>query len=234
MVERPPWRSEQERWMTEASAYLDLAEWRRRVASLYADVRRAPAAGRVLAWHEWRAARNDLFRQHSQSPLSSEQRANFRPLAYLPHDPLWRFTAKVEPDLESQRFHYQLGPDGDFGMKRIGWVTFKVGTNNGRLALYWIEGYGGGLFLPFRDATNGRPLAGQGKTYGGGRYLFDTIKGADLGREDGGLVLDFNYAYNPSCAYHSKWVCPLAPHENTLTFAVRAGEKQYSAAATRR
>jgi len=98
-------------------------------------------------------------------------------------------------------------------------ATFEL---NGRwlsLELYWLEGYGGGLFLPFSDTTSGDG------TYGGGRYLLDTVKGADLGIENGRLVLDFNFAYNPSCAYDPKWVCPLAPAQNRLPIPVRAGER---------
>ena len=87
------------------------------------------------------------------------------------------------------------------------------------LALYWLDGYGGGVFLPFADATRGDA------TYGGGRYLLDTVKGADLGEADGRLVLDFNFAYNPSCSYDPRWVCPLSPPENRLDVAVRAGER---------
>jgi uncharacterized protein (DUF1684 family) len=79
----------------------------------------------------------------------------------------------------------------------------------------------GGVFLPFVDATSGT------ETYGGGRYLLDTIKGADLGAvgSDGTLVLDFNFSYFPSCAYSSRYVCPLAPSGNRLSGAVRAGER---------
>lgn len=208
--------------MTNPLDYLELADWRRRVAGLYAEVRAAPAAGRRIAWNEWRAARNDLFQQHSQTPLAPEQRANFRPLAYFPYDPAWRVTAETEPDGDGRRFQYDLGADGEFTMTRIGWAAFTVGANRDRLALYWIEGYGGGLFLPFKDETSGDA------TYGGGRYLLDTIKGADPGQEAGRLVLDFNYAYNPSCAYHPRWVCPLAPEENTLPFSVTAGEKRFT------
>ena len=91
-----------------------------------------------------------------------------------------------------------------------------------RLNLYWIEGYGGGLFLPFADATNDR------ETYGGGRYLYDTIKGADLGLTATEILLDFNYAYNPSCAYDARWVCPLPLAENRLPLAVRAGERVFN------
>ena len=90
------------------------------------------------------------------------------------------------------------------------------------LALFWLDAYGGGVFLPFADATRGR------ETYGGGRYLLDTVKGADLGEEDGRLVLDFNFAYNPSCSYDPRWVCPLSPPENRLPVAVRAGEQHRS------
>jgi uncharacterized protein (DUF1684 family) len=87
------------------------------------------------------------------------------------------------------------------------------------LSLFWISGYGGGVFVPFADATS------RETTYGGGRYLLDTIKGADLGSTpEGEIILDFNFAYNPSCAYNPRWTCPLAPPENRLPFAVTAGE----------
>ena len=78
------------------------------------------------------------------------------------------------------------------------------------LELYWLDAYGGGMFVPFADATSGD------ETYGAGRYLLDTVKGADLGTEDGRLVLDFNLAYNPSCSYDPRWACPLSPPANRL------------------
>jgi uncharacterized protein (DUF1684 family) len=196
---------------------------------MYAEVRSAPDAGLEIAWHEWRAARNDLFQHHTQSPLTPEQRTEFRPLEYFTYDASWRVTTALEADAAAPSFHFQLGTDGDFHMTRIGWAMFRAAGFDGRLALYWIEGYGGGLFLPFKDATNGSSPQAPGSTYGGGRYLLDTIKGADLGREGDRLILDFNYAYNPSCAYHPRWVCPLAPSENTLLFPVAAGEKRYGA-----
>jgi uncharacterized protein (DUF1684 family) len=87
------------------------------------------------------------------------------------------------------------------------------------LELFWLEAYAGGLFLPFRDATSGR------ETYGAGRYLLDTVKGADLGASDGRLLLDFNFAYNPSCSYDPRWSCPLAPPPNRLAIPVRMGER---------
>jgi len=107
-------------------------------------------------------------------------------------------------------------------------VVDRVGvlaTDGGPLSLWWIAAYGGGLVLPLRDGTSGR------ETYGGGRYLTDTAKGT-YGRGlrllgNGRIRLDFNYAYNPSCAYDSRWACPLAPRENWLTGPVRAGELGY-------
>ena len=103
--------------------------------------------------------------------------------------------------------------------RRFGIVRFELAGRARELSLYWLDGYGGGVFLPFADATRG------GETYGGGRYLLDTVKGADLGEADGRLVLDFNFAYNPSCSYDPRWVCPLSPPENRLDTAVRAGER---------
>jgi uncharacterized protein (DUF1684 family) len=82
-----------------------------------------------------------------------------------------------------------------------------------------LEGYGGGLFVPFGDLTNGH------ETYGGGRYLLDSAKGADLGSHGNWVVLDFNFAYRPSCVHSDRWSCPLAPVENRLPVAVRAGER---------
>jgi uncharacterized protein (DUF1684 family) len=86
--------------------------------------------------------------------------------------------------------------------------------------VWWLASYGGGIFLPVKDA-----LAGTG-TYGGGRYVLDTVKGADLGGDvrAGRLVVDLNFAYNPSCAHDPAWTCPLAPPGNTLAAPVRGGE----------
>ena len=101
---------------------------------------------------------------------------------------------------------------------------FTVGESDLVLELYLLEGYGGGLLVPFADATSGR------ETYGAGRYLLDTIKGADLGQGQGRLVLDFNFAYQPSCSYDPRWLCPLAPPANRLALPVRAGERLASPA----
>jgi uncharacterized protein (DUF1684 family) len=86
--------------------------------------------------------------------------------------------------------------------------------------MFWLLDYSGGFFLSFRDATCGD------ETYGAGRYLLDTAKGADLGTDENGrVVLDFNFAYQPSCSYDPRWSCPLPPRENWLTMPIRAGER---------
>jgi uncharacterized protein (DUF1684 family) len=197
---------------TVAAMSLDLLDWRRRVHETYAEVRRTPVPRDA---HDlWRAARDTLFATHPQSPVRP---ATFRPLPYAAYDPALRFEARVETDVEPARLDVPTGTDGVVPFERIGTADL---SGLGRLDVWWLASYGGGVFVPVRDA-----LAGT-ETYGGGRYLLDTVKGADLGGDvrDGVLVLDLNFAYNPSCAYDPAWACPLAPPGNVLSAAVRAGE----------
>jgi uncharacterized protein (DUF1684 family) len=194
---------------------LTLLDWRRRVFDVYAGVRAAadPAAGHAL----WRAARDELFATHPDSPLPAAARARFPGLPVAPYDPAWRFEVAVDSDVEPAHFEASTGTDGVVPFDRLGVAALPgVGT----LDVWWLGSYGGGVFVPLRDATSGRT------TYGGGRYLLDTVKGADLGgsASDGVLVLDLNFAYNPSCAYDPAWACPLAPPGNVLAVEVPAGE----------
>jgi uncharacterized protein len=198
---------------------LDLLDWKRAIFRLYARIRAAddPRAG----WNRWRRTRDRLFSNHPQSPLLADQRAGFGGLATHAYDPDARVLADVvrrEP--RSIEVATSAGPP--FRFRRFAVARFALRGDDLELPLYWLEGYGGGVFLPFADATSG------GSTYGAGRYLIDTVKGADLGSEDGRLVLDFNFAYNPSCAYDPGWACPLAPPESRLAVAVRAGERTFS------
>ncbi|MEJ2666838.1 MAG: DUF1684 domain-containing protein [Deinococcales bacterium] len=139
-------------------------------------------------------------------------------LPYFPYDPGARVAAAVT-DAPGEAFEVVLSEDGPFRLARLAWLSFELAGRPWRLALYRLLGYAGGLFLPFRDATAGA------ETYGGGRYLIDTVKHADLGSEGGLVVLDFNFAYHPSCAYSPRWDCPLAPPENGLDVRVEAGER---------
>ncbi len=196
---------------------LELADWRRQVAEIYADARQNPPP--EAAWKNFRGRRDQLFAVHPQSPLISAQKAAFGGLPYFAYNPAWRVTGAVDTHVEPKTQAIQLPIDGKFNYTRIGRVRFVVRGIEAALSLFWVEGYGGGLFLPFKDATNGQT------TYGGGRYLYDSIKGADLNTSATEFILDFNFAYNPSCAYNNRWVCPLSPPENRLPFAVEAGEK---------
>ena len=196
--------------------YLVLAEYRRTVSAHYADVR--SAADPALAAENWRMQRDDLFKSHPLSPIPPHQRDSYPGVPYAPYDLSWRFVVPLIPDMDDHIYELDL-PEGYFRYKRFGRVHFTAPTGeDGQLSLFWIMGYGGGIFLPFADATN------KHTTYGGGRYLYDTIKGADLGATTENVVLDFNFAYHPSCRYSPEWTCPLAPNENRLPFAVPVGE----------
>jgi uncharacterized protein len=195
---------------------LELLEWKRRIFELYAHVR--STADPAEAWLVWRDVRDDLFRSHPQSPLPEEARARFGSLEYFPYDPELRVLAEVEAaEPESVIVAGSSGSTVQF--TRFGRAGFEVAGEPCRLELYWLEGYGGGIFVPFGDETNG------GETYGPGRYVLDSVKGADLGMEGGRLVLDFNFAYNPSCSYDPRWACPLCPPPNRLSLPIRAGER---------
>jgi uncharacterized protein len=195
---------------------LELLDWKRRVFALYAEVR--AASDPEAAWRRWRDVRDELFRDHPQSPLPPERRAGFGGLPFFDYDPALRVLADVEPADGTQ---LAIGSSGEEPVlfRHFGTARFDLGAGPRELGLYWLEGYGGGVFLPFADKTRGA------ETYGAGRYLLDTVKGADLGEADGRLVLDFNFAYNPSCAYDPRWICPLTPPQNRLDAAVRAGER---------
>jgi uncharacterized protein len=189
-------------------SHLELADWRARVAALYlSDVD-------IIGW---RAGRDELFAHHPQSPASPDE---FQALAYFDPSPSFVTELELEPAQGSIEIDTG-GPDGVVTYQRVGIAP----TPWGPLTLWWIEAYGGGLFLPFRDGTSGQ------STYGGGRYLTDTVKGTHgrgvvwLG--DDRVGLDFNYAYNPSCAFNSLWACPLAPRENWLSEPIMAGELAY-------
>ena len=225
---------------------LALADWRRQIGALYADVRRLAETDVPGALAHWRATRERLYREHPQSPVPVARRAGFR-AAHFEHDPGLRFEVRVDAlaaaDEIAAGYGLGAGPidfgggagsapaaagpvqlpvsgGGSMAFRRFGTVTVPFPGGPRRLEVYWMEGYAGGLFLPFRDATN------DAETYGAGRYLLDAAKSADLGGDAaGGLVLDFNFAYQPSCAFDPKWACPLAPPANRLDLPIRAGER---------
>lgn len=216
----------------ELAGRLTLADWRRRVAALYVEVRAMAASDPAIALSHWRAVRERLYREHPQSPVPVDQRSTFRALHFA-HDPRLRFQAIVEPAAppEPGALALDLPNSGSetLAFRRVGTVRLPLPDGERQLSVFWLAGYAGGLFIPFRDATNGT------STYGAGRYLVDAAKSADLGGDPvtgaggdpatGALILDFNFAYQPSCAFDPRWACPLAPPENRLDIEVRAGER---------
>ena len=199
-----------------ADDVLTLLDWKRTVFALYEDIRNASDPRN--AWEKWRSTRERLFKTHPQSPLSEERRPAFSGCRYYDYDAEARVLADVVA-LEPERREIVTSTGVSYAFSRFARAEFSLYGDRCASELYWLEGYGGGLFLPFGDATSGET------TYPAGRYLLDTVKGADLGTEGGRLVLDFNFAYNPSCAYDPRWVCPLAPTSNWLPVAVTAGEQ---------
>jgi uncharacterized protein (DUF1684 family) len=194
---------------------LDLWDYRRRMSDLYGRVRQMePAAG----WSHWVVTRNELFRTHPQSPLPPSGRASFPGLECWDYDPALRVTATVEP-IPATEIHVAHSGEGSTPARTFGRARFRLRSIEGALTLYWLQDYGGGVFVPFGDATNGT------ETYGGGRYLLDTAKGADLGHDHESVTLDFNFAYHPSCVHDSRWSCPLSPQDNRLPTPIRGGEK---------
>lgn len=195
---------------------LDLLDWRRQVFQLYAQVRSSPDPR--SAWELWVATRDRLYREHPQSPVPAARRAEFPGCSYFEYDPRARVLGRVETREPTQE-DVVSSVGAAFPFSRIGTVSFALGEVEQSLALLWNEGYGGGVFISFQDETSGH------ETYPAARYLLDTVKGSDLGTSGGLLVLDFNFAYNPSCAYDGSWACPLAPRESRLSIPVEAGER---------
>jgi uncharacterized protein (DUF1684 family) len=191
----------------------DVVDWRRRVAELYRAVREEPDLASAHA--AWSRTRADLLATHPASPVAPSSRRGFRPPPVAPYDPAYRFVVPVDGDVEPERRDVTTGTDGVVSFDLVGRVTLP---GLGRLDLWWCAGYGGGLFLPLRDGTSGAA------SYGGGRYVLDTVKGADLGGDRDALVVDLNFAYAPSCAHDESWACPLPGPGNRLDAPVPVGE----------
>ena len=198
---------------------IDLVDWRRRVGDLYRTTGPDPLV-------QFRRGRDELLRSHPQSPIEPDERPTFQGLRYFPADPAYRVRARMEAGDGGELAIETGGEDGAIRYRRAGQLTFELAGVPCRLTVLSLIQYAGGLFVPFKDTTSGH------ETYGGGRYLFDTAKNTDafvLEITPGSLdvVIDFNYAYNASCAYSPLWACPLAPPENFLKVPVRAGEMTY-------
>ncbi|MGZ0145857.1 DUF1684 domain-containing protein [Kribbella sp. WER1] len=191
---------------------LAVADWRRQVFALYDAVRteRDPAKAHA----HWRATRDNLLKNHPASPVPGEHRDTYPGAPVAAYDQQYRFDAIIDTDVKPHTWEFQSATDGTIPFSRVGVLHLPVGD----LDVWWLESYGGGLFVPVKDRSSA--------TYGGGRYLVDTVKGADLGSglSTGRFVVDLNFAYNPSCAYSPEWTCPLAPATNVLDVELPVGE----------
>lgn len=200
---------------------VDIADWRLRTFALYDNVRRISADNPSEAHSYWRHQRDLMFATHPASALTAADKARFSGLKTADYDPIYRFHVPLTYEGAGREMSVDTGTDGVVHFVRLG--TFDL-PEMGQLAVWKIHGYGGGIFVPFRDATAGQ----AGGSYGAGRYLLDTIKGAFHGVSGSGpdatFVLDFNFAYNPSCAYNEAWACPLPGPSNRLAVDIPVGE----------
>lgn len=162
---------------------------------------------------EFRASKDGFFASHSQSPLTPEQKRNFRGLDYFDENPGLELEVKVEKFPEQAQVVIQTSTGQTQTYTRYGKIKFNVDGQDAELTLYAGEH---GFFLPFVDA-----LAGK-ETYPAGRYLEPDPLSGDR------FLVDFNMAYNPYCAYNEMWSCPLTPPENRLKVPIRAGEKMFN------
>ena len=201
-----------------APNFLELLDWRRRTGELYVDLRRRQPTADTTSW--FRLEKDVLYRDHPRSPLTPQMRASFRGLPYWDFDPAARVEGRFNA-LDEIEMDLAMSAGETIALLQIGQVEFTLGKDAHKLDVFWVNEYSGGLFIPFRDATSGK------ETYGGGRYLLDTAKSADLGSDSRSCVitLDFNYAFHPSCAFDDQWACPLAPPQNVLPLPIQAGEQ---------
>jgi len=159
---------------------------------------------------KFRASKDEFFAKDHHSPLTQEQQQLFDGLEYFPENPDLRLELEIDEFVEKNSIEMQTSTGDVQTHLRYGKIHFQVDDQEVELTLYKDTH---GFFLPFVD-----DLAGK-ETYGAGRYL------EPESLPDGKLLVDFNYAYNPYCAYNDLYSCPLTPRENRLKVSIKAGEK---------
>lgn len=171
------------------------------------------------AVQEWRKERDEFFKTHQRSPLVPEDKENFKGIRYFPFSPDYAFYGKIErynlhinnPDYYAT-FLTNKGTNKRY--LRYGKFHFRLHGKEQTLEIFKSI-LSDLLFIPFKDRTNGK------ETYEGGRYIDAEVLPGYM------MILDFNMAYHPSCAYNDKFTCVLPPRENMLPVEIRAGEKNY-------
>jgi uncharacterized protein (DUF1684 family) len=162
----------------------------------------------------FRADKDKVFARDPHSPLTPEQHRTFKGLAYFDENPQLVIHASIDRDVDPDEVPMGTSSGEEQVYHRYGLVRFRVDDQPAQLVLYSSDD-SDELFIPFRDATSGH------ETYGAGRYL-------EVDAHGDHVTIDFNYAYNPNCAYDSSWSCPLPPSENWLKVPIRAGEKTFA------
>lgn len=191
----------------------NILDWRQKVAALYQPISSSGSLERE--WAGFVAARRTLIHSHAAAMSVPDADAPH----YFVYNPAFALQSHFEAIDAGSSYTVSGGYDGPISFKAIARSIELSPMLGCELTLYWLEQYGGGLFLPFKDASCGTA------TYAGGRYLIDSVKSAFLGiSENGALRLDFNYSYFPSCAHDDRYICPLSPLENTLPVFIAAGE----------
>ncbi len=167
----------------------------------------------------WRKERDAFFRNHQRSPLLPRDKKNFKGIKYYPFDPRYFFSGQIERfvfHINNPKYYATFLTNKGTNKRyiRYGKFHFTLRGNEYMMEIYKsiLSDY---LFIPFKDKTNGK------ETYEGGRYIDAEIL------PDYKMVLDFNMAYHPSCAYNEKFICALPPRENMLDIEMRAGEKNF-------
>lgn len=162
----------------------------------------------------FRLQKDEFFREHPESPLTHHQRHTFEGLKYFDENPALRFELQLDEDVPHDELSIQTSTGSEQKLRRAGIFHIEVDGQPVDITAYGDPSEDA-LFIPFRDATSGK------ESYGAGRYL-------EAERSGEQWIVDFNYAYNPYCAYNEQWTCPLPPGENWLRVPIRAGEKAFN------
>ncbi|MFC7154927.1 DUF1684 domain-containing protein [Halomarina halobia] len=175
---------------------------------------------------DWRASvrtrreeKDEYFRSYPHSPIPEDERDSFDGLSYYPVDGTYRFELQLDEHDGRETVTVGTSTGGESDYLRWGEFRFEVGGEEATLRAYKGDPDDDRLWVPFRDSTSGE------ETYGAGRYL--DLEADTHRTDDGTWILDFNEAYNPTCAYSERYECPLPPTENWLDVPVEAGERTY-------
>ncbi len=163
----------------------------------------------------FRQAKDEFFKTSPQSPLTTTQKKEFVGLDYFAENPALQFELPLERYPDPKQIEMQTSTGATQSYWQVGQVRFQVHGAAAALQVYEATDNPGAYFVPFVDAT------APAESYGAGRYLEPEEQHADE------LVFDFNFCYNPYCAYNERWSCPFPPPENRLTVRIEAGEKKF-------